>query len=259
MTEPCPDAYVAFAARLADASGEILRRYFRTPLVVESKSDRTPVTLADRAAETALRELIAEAYPDHGVIGEEFAPHNPDSRLVWVVDPIDGTKSFVSGNPLFGTLIALVRDGQAILGVIDHPALGDRWVGAVGRTTTFNGACAATRAGLEIGSAILCCAAPEMFEGADAEAFERVRRSVRFCRYSADCFAYGLLASGLIDLVIEANLGVHDFCALVPVVAGAGGIITDWQGRSPGLDSDGRILAAGDASLHVRARDFLGG
>ncbi len=259
MTAACPDEFVAFAERLADAGRDILLRYFRTDVAIDDKPDATPVTVADRETEAALREMVAERFPGHGFVGEEYAATDAGASHVWVVDPIDGTKSFVSGNPVFGSLIALVRDGTPVLGIIDHPALGDRWIGAAGRPTTHNGRPVRVRPCPDIGSAIYYCSSPYMFPEADRAAFERLRAAVRFTRFSADCLAYGLLASGFVDLVVEADLGVFDFCALIPVVAGAGGTVTDWQGRPVTLESDGRLAAVGDAALHRRVLDLIAG
>ena len=258
MDGPCPTSFIRLATELAELSGAIIRRYFRTPVAVETKADTSPVTAADREAEAAMRERIETAYPDHGVIGEEFGPANADAEFVWVLDPIDGTKSFISGKPLFGTLIGLVHDGAPILGVIDHPALGERWIGARGEQSTFNGAPAKVRPCPGLGEAILFATSPQMFEGADADAFDRLCRDVKYPLFGTDCYGYGLLASGFADLVVEAKLRPYDFCALVPVVEGAGGVMSDWEGASLNLASDGRVIAAGDRRTHGECLKVLG-
>ncbi len=250
MDGTCPTSFIRLAPELAELSGEIIRRYFRTPLAVETKADTSPVTAADREAEAAMRQRIEAECPDHGVIGEEFGPARADAAYVWVLDPIDGTKSFISGKPLFGTLIGLVREGAPILGVIDHPALGERWIGARGAGTTFDGAPAKVRPCPGLGEAILFATSPFMFEGANADAFDRLCREVKYPLFGTDCYGYGLLASGFADLVVEAKLRPYDFCALVPVVEGAGGVMTDWEGRPLDLASDGRVAAAGDRRVH---------
>ena len=250
MDSICPTSFIRLATELAELSGEIIRRYFRTPLAVETKADTSPVTAADREVEAAMRERIETAYPDHGVIGEEFGTYRADAEYVWVLDPIDGTKSFISGKPLFGTLIGLVHEGAPILGVIDHPALGERWIGARGVVTSFNGAPAKARPCPGLGEAILFATSPQMFEGANADAFDRLCREVKYPLFGTDCYGYGLLASGFADLVVEAKLRPFDYCALVPVVEGAGGVITDWEGRPLNLASDGRVIAAGDRRTH---------
>lgn len=252
-------AFVALAERLADAARPVAKRYFRSGLPIDAKPDASPVTAADREAEAAMRAIIEEACPDHGIFGEEHGKTRLDSRYVWVLDPIDGTKAFVTGKPLFGTLIALLEDGRPIVGVIDAPAMDERWVGAEGRPTIHNGRPAQARSCADIGMAWLYATTPHMFEGADGNAFDRLRRRCRDAVYGGDCYAYGLLASGTVDVVCEASMQPYDYCALVPVVTGAGGVITDWQGRPLGLESDGRVLAAGDAAIHDAARAALAG
>lgn len=237
---------LALATTLADTTGPIVMAHFRQPLDIVAKDDATPVTVADRGAEEKMRELISDQFPDHGIVGEEFAPVNPDAEFVWVLDPIDGTKSFVTGKPLFGTLIALLHGGKPVIGIIDMPAINERWVGCSGRQTTFNGNDVKVRACPDIQGAWLYATSPHMFEGEDFPAFENVRKNSRCVLYGADCYAYGLLANGSCDLVVEAQMGVYDYCALVPVVQGAGGVMSDWQGEPLGLKSDGRVLAAGD-------------
>jgi inositol-phosphate phosphatase/L-galactose 1-phosphate phosphatase/histidinol-phosphatase len=257
-------AYVALAERLADTARPIVMGYFRTGVAIDTKGDTSPVTAADREAELAIRRLIEASFPDHGILGEEHGGQNLEADLVWVIDPIDGTKSFVTGKPLFGTLIALVRDGDPIVGVIDMPALGERWVGIEGRPTVYNGRQVRVRACHQLADAWLYATSPQMFEGADAEAFERLRRGCRAAVYGADCYAYGLLASGTVDLVCEAKMMPYDYCALVPVVRGAGGVISDWQGRALCLQSvespaRGRVLASGNERLHAAALATLQG
>jgi inositol-phosphate phosphatase/L-galactose 1-phosphate phosphatase/histidinol-phosphatase len=251
--------FMDLADDMADAAGEVLSHYFRTPLRVDSKGDESPVTKADRDAEIAMRVLIEDAYPDHGILGEEFDPVNAGSEYTWVLDPIDGTKSFITGKPLFGTLVALARQGRPILGLINQPILGERWRGMDGRPSSFNGEPTRVRPCAELGSAILYATTPHMFEGADAEAFARVTGRVQHALYGGDCYAYGLLASGHADLVVEASLKPFDYAALVPVVEGAGGIITDWGGEPLTLASDGRVVAAGDPAIHAQALDLLRG
>jgi len=253
------DGFLALAAALADAAGAAIRPAFRTPLTVDDKPDLTPVTAADRAAEGAMRRLIEARFPDHGIIGEEFGAEREAAEFVWVLDPIDGTKSFISGVPLFGTLIALTRGGRALLGVIDQPISRERWVGAVGRVSTLNAAPIRCRACRGIAAATLFATTPEMFKGEDAAAFARVSVAAKLVRFGADCYAYGLLAAGFIDLVVEAGLKPYDFCAMAPIVEGAGGIASDWQGRGLGLASDGRVLVAGDPRAHRAALALLGG
>jgi inositol-phosphate phosphatase/L-galactose 1-phosphate phosphatase/histidinol-phosphatase len=250
-------AHLALAETLADAAGDIIRGYFRTKIGVEQKSDRTPVTIADRAAEKLMRRLIEIAFPLHGIVGEEFGTVRADAEYVWVLDPIDGTKSFISGVPLFGTLIALTYRGEPVLGVIDQPIARERWLGAAGRKTTFNDRAIKTRTCGGLADATLYATSPDMFAKGNAAAFERLRKKVKLARFGADCYAYGLLASGFIDLVVEADLKPYDFCALKPVIEGAGGKMSDWQGRALTLKSDGRVIASGDPKLLAKARAVL--
>ena len=259
MTQPCLEPFIDLAERLADASGAIVRRYFRATLEVEDKPDESPVTVADREAEAAIRELIEDTFPDHGIVGEEYGAVRADAKYVWVLDPIDGTKSFITGKPLFGTLIGLLYEGAAVLGVIDQPVLGERWLGARGRPTTLNGRPVRVRPCGELGRAALYATSPHMFEGADKQAFARVRDAVKLPLYGADCYAYGLLACGFADLVVEASLAAYDYCGVVAVIEGAGGVITDWTGAPLGLGSDGRVVAAGDRRSHERVLELLAG
>jgi inositol-phosphate phosphatase/L-galactose 1-phosphate phosphatase/histidinol-phosphatase len=251
------DLFLALAGDLADAAGEAIRPHFRQPLAVTDKPDLSPVTVADRAAETAMRQLIAARFPEHGIIGEEYGPERADSEFVWVLDPIDGTKSFISGVPLFGTLIALARQGRPILGIIDQPISRERWIGAAGHATTFNGTAIRCRPCAALAAATVFSTSPDMFKGADGAAHGRVAKAAKLVRFGADCYAYGLLAHGFIDLVIEASLKPYDFSAMVPIVEGAGGVATDWQGLPLSLASDGRVLVSGDVGAHREALALL--
>ena len=251
------DAFLALAAELADAAGEAIRPHFRQPIAVTDKPDLSPVTVADRAAEAAMRRLIIARFPQHGIIGEEYGPERADAEFVWVLDPIDGTKSFISGVPLFGTLIALAQQGRPILGIIDQPISRERWIGAAGCASTFNGTPIHCRPCAALAAATVFSTSPDMFKGPDAVAHGRVAAAAKLVRFGADCYAYGLLALGFIDLVIEASLKPYDFSAMVPIVEGAGGIATDWQGKPLTLASDGRVLVAGDPNAHREALALL--
>ena len=256
-------AYLALAERLADAAGAVALRYFRTPVAVDDKPDASPVTIADREAEAAMRAMIEREFPDHGVIGEEHGRHNAGASHVWVLDPIDGTKSFITGRPIFGALIALCRDGRPLLGVIECAALGERWVGAAGRPThhVMRGrpvAVARTRPCPSLDRAALYCTSPHMFGEAEFPPFERVRRAAKLPLYGGDCYAYGLVASGYADLVVEAGLKVYDWAAIVPVLEGAGGQMTDWQGGPLDLaTATGRVVASGDSRVHNQTVGLL--
>jgi inositol-phosphate phosphatase/L-galactose 1-phosphate phosphatase/histidinol-phosphatase len=251
------DPYLALANEIADAAGVAIRPYFRQPLAVDDKPDLSPVTIADRAAESAMRRLIAARFPAHGIFGEEFGREREEAEFTWVLDPIDGTKSFISGVPLFGTLIALAYRGRPVLGIIDQPISRERWIGAVGRPTTLNGAPIHCRQCSSLAAASVFATSPDMFRGDDAAAFTRLGSAAKLVRFGADCYAYGLLAHGLIDLVVEASLKPYDFCAMLPIVEGAGGVASDWRGAPLTLASDGRVLVAGDRHAHQQALALL--
>ncbi|MEE8393331.1 MAG: inositol monophosphatase family protein, partial [Rhodospirillales bacterium] len=223
---PCPEIFLELAGKLADSAVPIALKYFRGDIEIDLKSDLSPVTAADREVEAAMRAIINAAFPDHGIFGEEFENEPGNSEYLWVLDPIDGTQSFVTGKPLFGTLIALLQGGSPILGIIDMPALGERWIGASGRQTTFNAKPVWARSCAGLGQAWLYATSPHMFEESDEPSFERLRRNVRRTVYGAECYAYGLVANGTVDLVCEGTMKPYDYMALVAVVQGAGGIIT---------------------------------
>ncbi len=253
-----PPDHLAFAHELADRAGEVLRRHYRTPIPVDYKADESPVTIADREVERVMRELIRARFPEHGIEGEEFATEHGEAELVWNLDPIDGTKAFLAGRPTFGTLISLLRRGTPVLGLIDQCISHERWVGVDGAPSTFNGAPIRTRPCPDLGHALLATTSPQIFRSAEEQAaFGRVAEVARITVYGGDCYAYGLLAMGFTDLVVEADLDLHDFAALVPVIEGAGGVITDWQGQALGAGSDGRVVAAGDRRVHAQALELL--
>lgn len=239
---------LALAARLADAAGAAIRPHFRTGIGAERKADASPVTIADREAEEAMRRILTAEVPRDGVIGEEFGEKQGDSNRQWVLDPIDGTVSFIAGRPIFGTLIALLVDGFPVLGVIDQPIAGERWVGASGHPTTFNGTVVRTAPCRELGQASIATTGPHYFDDHQGAHFMALaaRTDHRRMVMGGDCYNYGLLASGHIDLVCEAGLKLHDFAALVPVVEGAGGTMCDWNGDPLHAGSDGHVLAIGD-------------
>lgn len=241
--------FKAFANRLADDAGKIAREYFRQPFDVITKTDDSPVTIADRTIEQALRNMIETTYPDHGIYGEEFGVKDSQNGYTWVIDPIDGTKSFVVGRPTFGTLIALCKDDVPILGVIDQPILKERWVGVDGQETTLNGVPVKTRACSKVQFAVSMSTAPDMFKGDQIDIPEKIKKLCKTQVWGGDCYAYGLLASGFVDVVIEDSLSPYDFCALVPVVQGAGGQITDWSGAPLTIKSKGDVVALGDKDL----------
>jgi myo-inositol-1(or 4)-monophosphatase len=251
LSHPDIARFLAAAEAAADVAGAVIRPLFRAGLGADLKGDQSPVTIADRTAELAMRAVLAERLPEHGIMGEEFGLERADAKLRWVLDPIDGTRAFITGRPVFGTLLALLDGGTPILGVIDQPVTGERWIGATGRTTVFRGPYGGRpgcRPCPSLDQAELSCTMPEMF-GPDLPAWTRMTGAVRRTSYGGDCYAYGLLALGQIDVIVEADLKIWDWAAIGPVIAGAGGMLTDWSGQPIGPDSDGRVLAVGDGAL----------
>ena len=242
------DADIALAHALADAAGAAIRPHFRSGIASERKADASPVTLADQEAEAAMRRILkAEAGRD-GVIGEEYGSEEGTSGRTWVLDPIDGTSGFLAGRPIFGTLIALMVDGFPVLGVIDQPILRERWLGVTGRPTLFNGAPARTRPCRALADATIATTGPHYFSQHEGDHFMALAAKTDYRRMvmGGDCYNYALLASGHLDVVCEANLKIHDWAALVPVVEGAGGTMADWNGDPLHAGSDGHVLALGD-------------
>ncbi len=244
---------------LADAAGDAIRPHFRKT-GYEDKPDATPVTAADKGAEQAIRHILQKERPDDGIWGEEFGESNMDAEFSWIIDPIDGTKAFIRGMPMFATLIGLKHKNDFVLGVIDQPILRERWLGGVGVPTTLNGTPVKTRACDNLSKAVLNATAPGMFTGkftANGKRFTPLESSAKYALYGGDAYAYGLLASGFIDVQVDACLKPHDYAALVPVVMAAGGTITDWDGKNLSMHSDGRVIACGDARLHPAALEKL--
>ena len=255
-------ADIKLAERLADVAGAAIRPLFRQHYVIETKADTSPVTEADRAAEAAMRRLIEAEYPRDGIVGEEYGNKPSQTGRTWVLDPIDGTRSFVVGRPIFGILIALLEEGWPVLGIIDQPIARERWVGAVGQRTLLNGAPAKARSCAALRGATLATTSPHLFDEEDAGRFLKL---VAVCGsgrqgpvYGGDCYNYGLLASGHIDVVVETGLKLHDYAALVPVVEGSGGTMCDWSGQPLNADSMGDVLALGDPARLEDALAALG-
>lgn len=256
----CPADLIRFADHLADLAGEAIRPHFRRrSMAVESKADASPVTVADRAAETAMRTAIEAAYPEHGIYGEEFGHARPEAPWQWILDPIDGTKSFVTGLPIFGTLIALTQLGRPLLGVIDQPITRDRWIGASGHATRYNGQATQANTGSELAQAAVLTTYVDAFSESEAAAFTQLRKACRLNRMSGDCIAYALIASGFADIVLDGKVQPYDYAALIPVIEGAGGVITDWEGQPLDTRSPARVLAAANPALHAAAKSILAG
>jgi inositol-phosphate phosphatase/L-galactose 1-phosphate phosphatase/histidinol-phosphatase len=254
----CPSEFVDLATRLVNVARPIVKQYFRTPIDVIRKGDESPVTIADREAERVMREILDADVPDHGINGEEWGLKNPDAEWCWHLDPIDGTKSFISGSLGFGTLVGLTYRGEPMLGVIDQAITDERWFGTKGQGTTLNNVAATTRKCEDIAEAHLYTSGLGYLIDEKEAPFMRLRRACGNTRYSHDCYAAGLLASGFVDLLVEVNLSSHDIAALAPVITEAGGVITDWRGDAlsygGGIDT---VLAAGDPKLHAKALEIL--
>jgi len=240
---------LALAHALADAAGAAIRPFFRQRFERERKGDASPVTEADRAAEAAMRAILAVERPHDGIVGEEYGTERGDAARVWVLDPIDGTRSFISGRAIFATLIALLEDGRPTLGVIDQPVQRERWVGVKGQPTTLNGAPVTVRTCAGLADAHLATTGPNYFTADESRRYDRLAAAAGDTVWGGDCYNYAMLATGQLDLVVEAGLKLYDFAALVPVVAGAGGVIADWHGQPLHAGSDGRVIAAGSRAL----------
>ncbi|NKB44226.1 MAG: histidinol-phosphatase [Alphaproteobacteria bacterium] len=251
------DACVALAHTLADAAAKITLPYFRTALTIEDKSDDSPVTRADRETEAALRKLINETFPDHGIIGEEYGTENEDAEFVWVLDPIDGTVSFINGVPLFTTIVGVLKDSVPWFGVVDQPVLKDRWAGGAGNPTTLNGQPAKVRSCESLERASVYITAPDFFSPDELARVDGLTDAVKLRRFGGtDCYHYGMVASGWTDMACE-KLSVYEFGAMVPVIENAGGVMTDWQGNRLTGTEERQVLASGDHRVHEAAVDIL--
>ncbi len=250
-----------FVNELATLSGQAILPFFRSTIAPEDKSRGgafDPVTEADRAAEVAMRQLIQRTFPTHGIVGEEFGSQNAEAEYVWVLDPIDGTRAFIAGLPTWGTLIGLSRSGSPAYGMMHQPFTGERFFGD-GGSATFQGPGGErrlrTRRCASLKDAIMATTSPKLFAGDALRAYDRVESVVRLARYGCDCYAYCMLAAGHIDLVIESGLKPYDIVALIPIIEGAGGIVTAWDGGSAA--NGGSVVAAGDRRVHAAALELL--
>ncbi|MEJ8854576.1 histidinol-phosphatase [Variovorax robiniae] len=257
MSSRSPEEYLRVAQLLADAAAAESMKWFRTPLDVITKADESPVTLADRAAEIAMREILGAQRPADGIYGEEHGLERLDADSVWVLDPIDGTRSFITGSPLWGTLIGLLEGGRLTLGMIDMPVLKERWIGQAGGGATRNGEYVRASNVSEVGKARIVTTSPDIFGPADWQAFDRLSRACAMRRFGGDCYGYAQLAGGTIDLVVEAGLQPYDYLGPAGLIEAAGGVITDWSGQRLGLKSDGRVIAAATPELHRAALALL--
>jgi myo-inositol-1(or 4)-monophosphatase len=252
--------FEAFVDRLATVAGEAVMPFFRTTIGVENKGGKSfdPVTAADHAGEAAMRQMIKQTFPSHGIVGEEFGNEAEDAEYVWVLDPIDGTRGFITGLPTWGTLIGLLKNGTPVYGVMSQPFTKERFLGDGGaaRHRGPNGERKLrVRSCADLASAIMSSTSPRLFAGKELEVFEALEGAVRHTRFGGDCYAYCMLAAGHIDLVVETQLKPYDIVALIPIVEGAGGVITNWEG-GPAAQG-GRVVAAGDRRVHAAALEML--
>ena len=253
--------FKAFIGRLATASGETILPFFRTSLLIDDKSanlDFDPVTEADRAAEAVMRRMIKASFPQHGIVGEEFGSEREDAEYVWVLDPIDGTKSFIAGFPIWGTLIALLHKGMPVFGMMHQPYIGERFSGDNG-SANYSGPSGqrrlTARRCASLKEATSYTTSPLLMNAVDRAAFAKVEAAVRLTRYGGDCYSYCMLAAGHLDLVVETELKPYDIAAIIPIVTGAGGVVTTWDGGP--AQGGGRIIAAGDPRVHDAAMKLL--
>lgn len=251
--------YLKFAAKLADQSREMLLAVKGVAPEVDIKSDASFVTTTDKAVETALRTMIQDAYPEHGILGEEFGNINIDAEFVWVLDPIDGTAAFVAGIPVYGTLIGLAWKGRPYVGVIDHPITDDRWTGVSGRMAEHNGTPVRVRQRASIETAYATCSNPDFMSEDELARFTVLRKRAQYVQYGGSCYAYGVLASGRTDLAIDSGLDPFDVYASAAVIEGAGGFVTDWNGNPITFDMVGHVVAAGDKARLEDAINILQG
>ncbi len=247
------------AIEIARAARPLPLGHFRAGLDVEAKADESPVTVADRATEARLRDEIARRFPDHGILGEEYGTQGLDREWVWVIDPIDGTKSFITGHPMWGMLLGLLHHGVPVLGVVQMPALDEIAVGVRGGGATLNGAPIRCRRVAPEAAYLNLNEVPRMLAGPDRAACERLLAAGRYARATADCYSYVQLAAGWIDGVVDYGLEPYDYLPVLPLVEAAGGVMTDWQGRALGPGSDGRVVAAGSPAVHAHLLRVIAG
>lgn len=249
--------YATTAEQALDASAALIRDIGKRPLTSALKQDGSPVTNVDKAAEALIRDIISLNHPDHGIIGEEGDDKNIDQEFVWVIDPIDGTLPFMAGIPVYGTLLALLYQDKPVVGLIDMPATGERWLGMAGIGTFHNRQPVRTRRCAALADAFMSTSNPDFFSDADRPYLERMRAATQLNIYGASCMAYAQLASGRIDVGFDVSFDIFDYLALVPVIVGAGGLITDWQGRPLTKQSGDRFVASGDRRVHEQALELL--
>ncbi len=251
-----------FANYLADISTAIAKKYFRLPNGEIAKEDDSPVTKADREIEQVIREEITKKFSTHGIIGEEFGNHNENADYKWILDPIDGTSSFIIGRPIFGTLIALAYKNKPILGIMNQSITGERWLGITGEGSWFQGQKIQTRNCRNLSDAVLCSSSPFYFKDKDELLLKKLSSLTKYQKiggiiYGGDCYSYASLASGFVDIVIDPGLKVYDYAALLPIIEMAGGVVSDWRGNDLELKSDVRLVACANEELHKKVLEVL--
>lgn len=249
--------YVEFIEELADVSGNIIRHYYRQLDGFDTKQDASPVTQADMEVEKALRAAISKKFPQHGIVGEEFGNENETADYQWVIDPIDGTLSFMAGRPIFCTMVSLVHKNIPVIGLIDQPINRERWVGVKDEFVSLNGTMIRTSTTNILEQAKLATTNPYLFQPQEYDAFRRLSQASKYTIYGGDAYNYGLLAAGYVDMVMESGLKPHDFCALAVIIEAAGGKVTDFSGKALHLHSDGTILACSQKILHNLALKII--
>lgn len=258
MNESTIIAFAESAELMAIAAGKSIKKGIQQSLNTEFKGDGSPVTDVDKATEDCIREIISERYPAHGILGEEREDVRPDAEFKWLIDPIDGTLPFITGIPVFGTLIALVHGETPIIGVIDMPMTGERWIGRHGLDTLRNGSPVHTRSCGNLESAYFSTSNPDFYSKAETKMLDKMRAATKLAVYGGSCMAYAQLASGRIDVGMDVQFDIHDYIPLVPVIQGAGGVITDWEGNPLNCTSADKFIAAGDRRVHEQALRVLG-
>jgi len=258
MTLDYEKKFAGFFHQAADLAGEITLRYFRKEIPIDDKQDRSPVTQADREIEQRLRDLIGHHFPDHGIVGEEFGATNDKAEFVWVIDPIDGTRAFMTGKPLFGTIIGLMHNGKPVVGAIDQAFTKERWFGIADLYATHNGIPIKVAPPRMLEASRLYTGSPDMFRGDYFENYLTLCRTVKWPQYGCDCYAYGLAAMGWADLVVEQDLKIYDIAGVIPIITGAGGFVGDWNLNPINFDFDGRVVAASSKALASQAVKIFG-
>ena len=251
------EEFISFSNFLADESSKIIKQYFRKPLNIDNKKDDSPVTIADKNTELKIRELIEEKYPNHGILGEEFDEKNINSEYLWVIDPIDGTRSFIAGHKDFGTLIALMHNNKPVIGIINCPIHNERWIGVEGRKTIMNGKEVRTSNTTLLKESYVCSSGLYFDNKHFRRGFDKIIKLSKYHRFGGDCYMYGMIASGFIEIVLEDTLKTHDYMALIPIIEGAGGKVTDKYGKKVNINSEGSIVASANKDLHKQVMEII--